>query len=318
MKINLHKNARTTPAQRLFIQNNSHLNTSQLALKLGVSETTIRKWKNRASVFDRPHAPKTIRTALGKKNEILAVLIRICLHAGLDDLHAMISTFLKTSCSRSTLNRCLNRYQISRLHSLKKKLPNSYAYHKGACLNYTRILYFFGKNNSRHLCCHVAMDIHSRWVYITHAYSDAPEDIICFLNHVFSVFPVKVGAILSPGDIIFQNPIPKPFDHSLECLKAFCQKNELHFNSTHDEYVKTKTVLANAYLSIPPNPGEPGVAPVDFYTPVFQRMLNDYNCRFQQKAIKNLTPTQYLNQRFKKYPASFICRPKQSCDTGPL
>mgnify|MGYP001595651966 CR=1 FL=1 len=77
MKIRLHKNARTTPAQRAFIQTNPEMNISELAMKVGVSETTVRRWKNRTFVQDKPHTPQNIQTRLTPEKELAIILLRI-------------------------------------------------------------------------------------------------------------------------------------------------------------------------------------------------------------------------------------------------
>lgn len=64
MKINLHKNATTTPAQRALIQSETQMNISELALKIGVSETTVRRWKKRFFILDKPHTSGKRKTAL--------------------------------------------------------------------------------------------------------------------------------------------------------------------------------------------------------------------------------------------------------------
>lgn len=114
MKIHLHKNAKTTPAQRAFIQADSHLDTAKLAQKIGVSPTTVRKWKKRDSVYDRSHVPRRLPAVLTPLQETLVVLIRLCLRSGLDDLHAIVRRFIDPDYARSSLNRCLKRYGISR------------------------------------------------------------------------------------------------------------------------------------------------------------------------------------------------------------
>ena len=53
MIVRLHKNATTTPATRRYIQS-SNLPVRRLARELGVSEDTIRRWKKRTDVEDRP------------------------------------------------------------------------------------------------------------------------------------------------------------------------------------------------------------------------------------------------------------------------
>ena len=123
MKIRLHKNATTTPAQRAYIQRNSHLSVADLAKKTGVSKTTIRRWRNRMDVYDRPHTPKRITTALTPIEEIKIIICRMAFRAGLDDLLQISDSFFKINCSRASLNRCLKRYQISRMPALKRSVP---------------------------------------------------------------------------------------------------------------------------------------------------------------------------------------------------
>ena len=63
MDLALHANATTTPKTRSYIQR-SKKPVSELAGELGVSETTIRRWRGRATVADRSHRPKRLATSL--------------------------------------------------------------------------------------------------------------------------------------------------------------------------------------------------------------------------------------------------------------
>jgi len=63
MNIRLHKNATATPARRRYIQT-SPLSLAKLAAELGVSEDTIRRWRGRDSVEDRPHTAHRLQTRL--------------------------------------------------------------------------------------------------------------------------------------------------------------------------------------------------------------------------------------------------------------
>src|SRR5204863_8627918 len=54
MELNLHANATTTPKERGYIQR-SKKPVAELAVELGVSETTIRRWRDRTTVADRSH-----------------------------------------------------------------------------------------------------------------------------------------------------------------------------------------------------------------------------------------------------------------------
>jgi len=58
MELNLHANATTTPKVRAYIQR-SKKKIAELASELGVSQTTIRRWRTRTTVSDRSHTPKS-------------------------------------------------------------------------------------------------------------------------------------------------------------------------------------------------------------------------------------------------------------------
>lgn len=55
MEIKRHANATTTPKVRAYIQASTET-TAALARELGVSETTVRRWRGRKSAQDRSHA----------------------------------------------------------------------------------------------------------------------------------------------------------------------------------------------------------------------------------------------------------------------
>jgi hypothetical protein len=77
MMVRLHKNATTTPATRRYIQS-SNLPVRRLARELGVSEDTIRRWKKRTDVEDRPHTAHRLQTNLTPFQEIAAVSFSLC------------------------------------------------------------------------------------------------------------------------------------------------------------------------------------------------------------------------------------------------
>ncbi len=63
MELALHANATTTPRTRAYIQR-SKKPVAELADELGVSETTVRRWRGRTAVDDHSHRPKRLTTSL--------------------------------------------------------------------------------------------------------------------------------------------------------------------------------------------------------------------------------------------------------------
>ena len=60
MLISLHKNATTTPAVRLALQQSSSTG-SELAAQYGIGVDTVRKWRHRTSVHDASHTHTACR-----------------------------------------------------------------------------------------------------------------------------------------------------------------------------------------------------------------------------------------------------------------
>ena len=61
MLVKLHANAATTPKMRAYIQASGRP-VAVLVRELGISETTVRRWKKRQDVTDRASTPHTLAT----------------------------------------------------------------------------------------------------------------------------------------------------------------------------------------------------------------------------------------------------------------
>jgi transposase-like protein len=122
MMIALHKNARTTPATRAEMAASSET-AATLALRYGVSEGTVYKWKGRDRFHDASHTPKRLQTTLTAAQEHIVVELRKMLLLPLDDLLAVTREFICPQATRSGLDRCLRRYGVGNLNALKPKEP---------------------------------------------------------------------------------------------------------------------------------------------------------------------------------------------------
>ncbi len=106
MQVSLHANATTTPRTRAYIQHGT-ASVRDLANELGVSETTVRRWRaRRGEVADRSHTPHTLQTRFEPLEEAVAVELRTRLRLSLDDALEVMRRCLKPDLSRSALHRC--------------------------------------------------------------------------------------------------------------------------------------------------------------------------------------------------------------------
>lgn len=94
MELKLHANATTTPRIRAYIQQ-SPAGAAALARELGISQTTVRRWKNRHDLADRPATPHTLATGFAAEEEAIAVELRTRLALSLDDILEVVRRCLR-------------------------------------------------------------------------------------------------------------------------------------------------------------------------------------------------------------------------------
>jgi len=113
MLVKLHANASTTPKLRAYIQA-SGLSVAELADELGLSETTVRRWKGRKDQADRSSRPHKLATEFTFEEEEIALGLRTELGLSLDDALEVMQRCIRSTISRSALHRCLKRRGVSR------------------------------------------------------------------------------------------------------------------------------------------------------------------------------------------------------------
>ena len=172
MNINLHKNARTTPAVRKEIRESTASET-ELALHYGLSRATINKWRNRQGTEDASHCPHILHTTLTPAQEIIVVELRKSLLLPIDDLLAVTREFMNKDVSRSGLDRCLKRHGVSSLKVLHLALEPEMAQPVKTFKNYEPGFIHIDikylprmPNESEHRYLYVGIDRPTRWVYL--------------------------------------------------------------------------------------------------------------------------------------------------------
>src|SRR5690606_17858551 len=117
-----HGSATTTAAIRRAIQH-SQESLRALAKRYGINQKTVAKWKKRSSVADVPTGPKEAHsTVLSLEDEAVIVAFRRHTLLPLDDcLYALQPTM--PHLTRSSLHRCLQRHDISRLPEVDGDKP---------------------------------------------------------------------------------------------------------------------------------------------------------------------------------------------------
>jgi transposase InsO family protein len=200
MELNLHANAATTPKTRSYIQR-SKKPVAELAAELGVSETTIRRWRGRSTVVDRPHTPRTLQTSLSAIEERLVCELRISLQLPLDDIVEVVRRCINASLSRSAIHRCLQRHGISARPKPDKPKTGIF---ESAGIGFIHIDLKHLPALQRHKSyAFVAIDRATRYVYVeVHSRRDG-ETAAAFLRRFLAHFPHEVHTILTDNGAEF-------------------------------------------------------------------------------------------------------------------
>ena len=202
MNINLHKRARTTPAIREEIRQ-SVLSERTLAQQYNISRATVRKWKKRDSVEDHSHRPHVLHATLSSSEEAIVIELRKMLLLPLDDLLVVIREFIQPAMSRSALDRCLRRHNVSNLNKLipveedepaqKKSFK---AYEPGFVHVDVKYLPQMPNETSRKYLF-VAIDRTTRWVYMEIRAAKSADSAQGFLKNMIQKAPFVITKILT-------------------------------------------------------------------------------------------------------------------------
>jgi len=112
MQIKLHANATTTPKIRRYIQESS-ASVAELSAELGVSETTVRRWRGRRETCDRSHVRHRLGQSTNPEEEALICALRKQAGLSLDDVVEVMHRCVNPALSRSAVYRCLKRHGLS-------------------------------------------------------------------------------------------------------------------------------------------------------------------------------------------------------------
>lgn len=198
MLIQLHKNATTTPATRLAIQQ-AHGTEAELAQRFGVGKFTIRKWRKRSTVEDGSHTPHRLQTTLNAGQEEIVVYLRTHLRLSLDDLLAVVREFIEPAMSRSALDRLLRRRGVNRLPEpevQKTQVKTFKAYEPGYIHMDVKYLPQMQDEDERRYVF-VAIDRATRWVFIAIKGKKTAAAARSFLNALHKAAPFKIRTLLT-------------------------------------------------------------------------------------------------------------------------
>lgn len=194
MELKLHANATTTPKTRSYIQS-SDASVTELAEELGLSETTVRRWRNRNSVIDRSHTPKRLAVSLNETEERLVVELRTAVSLSLDDIVEVMHRCINPSLSRSAIHRCLKRHDVSVQPKIEHPAHGTF---EEASIGFIHVdLKHLTKLDGIKTYVFVAIDRATRFVFIDIVEKRSGAVIARCLEKFIKVFPATVHTIVT-------------------------------------------------------------------------------------------------------------------------
>ena len=308
----LHGSATTTEAVRRAIHN-SQESLRALAKRHGINQKTVAKWKKRSSVSDLPTGPKTPKsTILTIEEEAVIVAFRKHTLLPLDDcLYALQATI--PQLTRSSLHRCLQRHDISRLPDVEGDKPAKKKF-KPYAIGYFHIDIAEVQTAEGKLYLYVAIDRTSKFAFVHLVKKTGRASASAFLEALIKAVPYKIHIVLTDNGIQFTFP-PRYADgptarYMTHMFDMRCQENGIEHRLTKIRHPWTNGQVERMNRTIKD-------ATVKRYHydshHQFKSHLADfvsaYNFGRRLKTLKGLTPYEYICKIWTTEPKRFKIDP---------
>lgn len=310
----LHACAKTTEAIRVSIKN-SQESLRALAKKYSINPKTVAKWKKRTVASDATMGPKNPRsTILSVEEEAACVAFRKHTLLPLDDcLYALQSSI--PILTRSSLHRLFKRHGISRLPELSEDKKTRKKF-KAYSIGYFHIDIAEVSTEEGKLYLFVAIDRTSKFAYVELLQKYGKMEAAQFLRNLIKTVPYKLHTILTDNGIQFTNRIidKHAFTHVFDRV---CHENNIEHRLTKVNHPWTNGQVERMNRTLKD-------ATVKRYhynthkalTDHLNAFVNAYNFAKRLKALKGLTPYEFIIKTRQNEPNRFIVNPLQH-NLGP-
>ena len=310
----LHGSARTTEAVRRAIQH-SQESLRALAMRYGVNQKTVAKWKKRSSASDERTGPKDPHsTVLSLDEEAIVVAFRKHTLLPLDDcLYALQATI--PHLRRSSLHRCLQRHGISRLPEVEGDKPAKKKF-KSYPIGFFHIDIAEVQTAEGKLYLFVAIDRTSKFAFVKLFDKATMAMATAFLEELIAAVPYVIHTVLTDNGIQFAD-LPKNRNGPTAMLRGHpfdrtCWRHGIEHRLTKPNHpwtngqvermnrtIKDATVKRYHY----DDHGQMRRHLADF--------IDAYNFGRRLKTLKGLTPYEFICKCWTSQPERFKLNPLQ-------
>jgi transposase-like protein len=280
----------------------------QLATRFGINQKTVGKWKSRDSVTDRRTGPKAPHsTVLSQEEEAVIVAFRRHTLLPLDDcLYALQPTI--PHLTRSSLHRCLQRHDISRLPEVEGDKPGKKRF-KRYPIGYFHIDIAEVRTAEGKLYMFVAIDRTSKFAYVELHEKAGKVAAAQFLRNLLAKLPYAIHTVLTDNGVQFTNR--KTDCHAFEHIfDRVCRENQVEHRLTKIKHPWTNGQVERMNRTIK----EATVKRYhyDDHSQLRTHLLDfvaAYNFGRRLKSLKGLTPYEYICKLSTTEPQRFRLDP---------
>lgn len=303
----LHGSATTTEAIRRAIQN-SQESLRALSKRYGINQKTVAKWKKRTSVADLATGPKEPKsTVLSSEQEAVIVAFRKHTLLPLDDcLYALQPTI--PHLTRSSLHRCLQRHDISRLPEVEGDKPGKKKF-KSYPIGYFHIDIAEVQTAEGKLYLFVAIDRTSKFAYVELHEKAGKMAAAQFLRNLVEAVPYAIHTVLTDNGIQFTNR-PRDIHDFGHIFDRVCDENGIEHRLTKVKHPWTNGQVERMNRTIK----EATVKRFHYdHHDQLRSHLADfvaaYNFGRRLKTLKGLTPYEFICKCWTTEPERFRLNP---------
>jgi transposase InsO family protein len=308
----LHGSATTTHAIRAAIQR-SKAPLKELAAQYGLNHKTVAKWRKRAFVHDALMGPKTPRsTVLSAEEEAMVIAFRKHTLLALDDcLYALQASI--PHLTRSSLHRCFQRHDISRLPAVAGEKPAKRPF-KTYPIGYFHIDIAEVRTEEGKLHLFVAIDRTSKFAFAQLHEAANVHTAAAFLTALIAAVPYKIHTVLTDNGVQFCD-IPSRRSgptarYRLHKFDRICREHGIEHRLTKPNHPWTNGQVERMNRTLKD-------ATVRRYHYVSHRQLTDhlaafleaYNFAKRLKTLRGLTPYECICNAWADEPHRFRYNP---------
>jgi transposase InsO family protein len=317
----LHGSATTTEAVRRAIQH-SQESVRALAERYSINPKTVAKWKHRETVADRKTGPKEARsTVLTPEQEAVVVAFRRYTLLPLDDcLYSLQPTI--PHLTRSSLHRCFQRHGIERLPEVEgNKAPKKKF--KAYPIGYFHIDIAEVRTTEGKLHLFVAIDRTSKFAYVELHQKATTAISKQFLDNLVAAVPYTIHTVLTDNGIQFTDPTGEswtPVDirkmraegklFRCHAFESGCANHNIDHRLTKIKHPWTNGQVERMNRTI--KQATVHRYHYDSHDQLRQHLadfINAYNFARRLKALKGLTPYEFICKCWTNQPERFNLNP---------